>query len=300
MSAKYLLLALCLVTIQSVVSETKHVPYEWTPLDWEDIPKALPDDKIEFWYLRAPLLEQELGDWLEVVNLYHGAIGFNNTRTGEAYTLNYDAFNFFKSSMFPNITMYDNGSRSLTWINGGASFVYAGINMTWWFASHDIVATINGTMFNNYLSMFNAEINATYPYYNMVSILSEFGAKPYVPSWDCFDFVWASFNWVYENGGELNYSLHLKRNFVNVYSSVPIDYTDLYYSDLAVQAEIIDFYAFIEIKYSDLSWYELMSSFMDVFDGVFFVRSNTQYFKCQLQYPYLAADFDELPLPGQP
>jgi hypothetical protein len=63
----------------------------WTPLDWATLPKAFPgnlhpiivietceEDKVSVWYLVAPLLEQDVGNLLAGLQLYHGGIGFTN------------------------------------------------------------------------------------------------------------------------------------------------------------------------------------------------------------------------------
>jgi len=271
----------------------------WTPIDWTTIPPALDDDQVEVIYLLCPLLEEDYGDWLGYIGLHHGAIAFRNVRTGYEITINYDAFNFIRSSVFPVIVNNPNGTQDLDWINGGASFIYEGINETYWTTAQYLVSVINGTLFNNYLSKFNSQINDTYPYYNMFSITPQFGAQSYVPSWDCFDFVWASFNFLYESGASLNYTLNLKRNFVNIYSTAPLDYTDLYENDPNIKQEVVDFFAFIQANESVLSWEEFFAALFSIFDGVFYVRHSTQYYKAQLQFPYFGSDFAQQLLPGQ-
>jgi len=271
----------------------------WTPIDWTTIPPALHDDKVEVIYLLCPLLEEDFGNWLGYLGLHHGAIAFRNLRTGNEITINYDAFDFIRSSVFPVVVNYPNGTQDLDWINGGASFVYQGINETYWTTAQYVVSVINGTLFNNYLSKFNSQINGTYPYYNMFSIVEEFGAKPYIGSWDCFDFVWSSFNFLYESGASLNYSLSLPRNFANIYSTMPIDYTDLYNNDPSVRQQIIEFFEFIQANDDELTIGEFFDTLFDLFDGEFYVRHSTQYWKTKLHFPYIGSDFSAQLLPGQ-
>jgi len=289
----------CALLFFIVGSSFGHKSVPWTPIDWKTIPPAEADDKIEVFYLICPLLEEDFGDILEYVNLYHSAVAFQNNRTGNQITINYDADDFFRSSLFPVISEASNGTRELSWINQGGNFIYEGINSTYWTAGTYTVSVINGTLFNRFLSEFNNGINATYPYYNMLSILDKFGAKSWVPSWDCFDFVWASFNYLNENGAELDYTLHLKRDFVNLYGDMPIDYTDLFENDPVIREEIIDFFAFITLSYEELSFKEFLEAVVTVFDGEFYVRSSDAYWKTQIHFPYFAVDFDEQPLPGQ-
>eukprot|EP01114_Cavostelium_apophysatum_P019151 TRINITY_DN608_c0_g1_i1.p2 TRINITY_DN608_c0_g1~~TRINITY_DN608_c0_g1_i1.p2 ORF type:complete len:303 (+),score=57.45 TRINITY_DN608_c0_g1_i1:179-1087(+) len=297
-SKTLLILGLCLFGFQ--LSFSKHVPNPWIPVDWTTIPQAEPSDKVEVWYLTAPLMEATYGDDLEYASLYHGAIGFNNTRTGDGYSINYDAFNFLHSSIFPEVVAYSNGSRDLNWVNGGASFIYSGINITFWHGPETtIIAWINGSVFNSYLSDFNAQINASYPYYNMLSITADFNAQPWVPAWDCFDFVWLSFGYIFEMGGDLDYSKHPKRNFANVYSSAPVDVTDLYHKDPEMHDTIVKFYELLDAKFSDMSWFDFFAAIVDLVDGEFFVRVDESYWKCNLQTPYLGMSFWEGTLPGK-
>jgi len=276
-----------------------HKTVPWTPIDWKSIPPAQQDDQIFVYYLICPLLEEDFGDLLEYVNLYHAAIAFENNRTGEQYTINYDADNFFRSSLFPEISTSSNGSRQLNWINQGGNFIYQGINSTYWIAGIYTVAVIDGTLFNNFLSEFNSKINGTYPFYNMLSIIDQFGDKPWVPSWDCFDFVWFSFQYLYDNGAKLNYSLHLERNFVNLYGDMPLDYTDLFNNDPEIQEDVINFFALITAAFDELSFEDFLTAALSFTEGEFYVRSSSSYWKTQVHFPYIAVDFDVKLLPGQ-
>jgi len=271
----------------------------WTPIDWTTVPKALSDDKVTVQYLLSPLLEEDFGDTLEYFNLYHGAIAFTNNRTGYEITINYDAFDLFRSSLFPKIIVFPNGTRELSWVNEGGAFIYLGINETYWTAGQYAVSVINGDLFNDYIVNYISSVNASYPYYNMFAVLDQFGVKPYLPSWDCFDFVWASMAYLYASGAKFDYSYQVKRNFANIYSAEPIDYTDLYESDPVVKNSIIDFYEFIDASFGDLSWIEFFDALSELFEGEFYVRSSTKYWKADLHYPYMAVDFVGQPLPGQ-
>jgi len=280
--------------------EVNHMPPPWTPIDWTTIPLAKPTDQVTVLYLLAPLLEEDFGNWLGDLNLYHGALGFFNQNSNYSITLNYDAYDFFRNSLFPKIAVYSNGTRDLVWDNGGASFIYMGINETYWEEQYK-VASVNGTVFNAYLSEFNSQINGTYPYYNMFSTLYQYGANPWLSSWDCFDFVWSSFDFLHKYGGVFDYSLHLKRNFANIYSSVaPADYTTLYNEDPVARENIIDFYAYTQLLVKDLSIMEFITATVEVFEGIFYVRQSTEYWQATLHFPYIGLDFDEAPLPGQP
>jgi len=285
--------------VHSAVSDDKPPP-PWTPVDWKTLPQANPDDQVSVYYLVSPLLEEDFGDILKYINLYHGAIGFRNHRTNFSITINYDADDFFRNSLFPEVVKYDNGTRDLVWVNQGGSFIYLDINYTYWEAGIYETTVVNGTLYNMYISDFNSAINATYPFYNLFSVLEHFGATPWLPSWDCFDFIWSSFRFFADNGAVFDPNLKLKRNFANIYSSQPpIDYTELANEQPQIRENIIEFFEFIELKLSDLSLVEIFAMIVEVFDGQFYVRYDDQYWLAQLQFPYFAIDYEVQPLPGK-
>lgn len=273
----------------------------WIPISWESVQVAEPGDVIDVWYLLAPLLEENFGDFGQYVNLYHGAIAFNNSRTGVSYTLNYDANDFFRNSLFPLIVEYPNGTRDLVWDNGGASFIYEGIDSLYWYAGQYRVANINGSAFNKYITQWLPTVNGSQPYYDMFSVVDAATGKFWITSYDCFDFVWQSFRILYgENGTLFDYSVNISRNFITIYGEAPMYYTTLFDEDPAIREQVIDFYAFIQAKYSDLSVSEFIDTFIAiVLQEVFYLRQSTDYWKTNLADPFIGVHFDVAPLPGQ-
>jgi hypothetical protein len=74
----------------------------------------------------------------------------------------------------------------------GGTYVYEGIYSEYWTTLNQYVGTINGSIYSSYLADFNSKINETQPYYKMFSITESWGKPYWVPSWQCFDFVFAS------------------------------------------------------------------------------------------------------------
>jgi len=298
-------LFLFFLSVLSLVSSA--VPHDevdvapWTPVDWRTLPKANPDDKVQVLYLVAPLLEEDVGNLLKDLDLFHGALAFNNLRTNFSITVNYDADDFFRASLFPEIKQYDNGTKYLVWDNLGANFIYLGINWTYWDAGTYVVAEISGDLYNTFLSTWNANLNQSQPYYNMFGIMEKFGGKSYVKSWDCFDFAWNAFNFLYANGGTFNDSVHINRNVVNFYtgSNAPLDVTKLYNTDPDTHNEIIDFYEVLGANIEDVTFWEIILTVFDAFDGYFFIRSSSKYYEAQLMWPFVGLDWVYAPLPGQ-
>jgi hypothetical protein len=108
----------------------------WIPLNWKDIPPAEPGlrpyarsrvrttdtakgDVIEVYYLVAPLMEEDYGNKLRYLDLFHAALGIVNLNTSFAYTINYDADEVVTSSVVPTVKTYKNGTCSIEWSNGG-------------------------------------------------------------------------------------------------------------------------------------------------------------------------------------
>jgi len=271
--------------------------HPWTPIDWQTIPPALPTDKIDLFYLMAPLMEETYGDELADFDLFHGAIAFSNQRTGYEITINYDAFDLLASSLFPAVNTSGNGQ--LTFINSRGTFIYLGINESYWYANQYLLGTISGTLFNNYLSEYNSQINTTLPYYNLFGVKDQFADKAYLSSWDCFDFVWASLNYFYLNGATFNYSLQISRNYVNLYGSFPIDSTQQYENNPEIHAQIIAFYESIDAAFQNASILGFAAAMSEILVGdIYFYHSN-QYYMTELHDPFVGVDYVVVPLPGQ-
>jgi len=275
-------------------------PAPWTPVDWRTLPAASPADSVDLYYLVAPLLEDDIGPILGELGLYHGAIAFVNKNTNFSITLNYDADDIFRASFFPYIVSYPNGTKDLNWVNGGAAFIYMDINTTYWISGTYKVTTIPGNMYNDFISQWNAKVNVTEAFYDMFAVMDKWGGTCFVESWDCFDYVWESFQVLYDMGAKLNESLILNRDFSNIYvTEPPTDVTPLYFADPRVHDEIVAFYEFIEFKWGQLSWWEFIWDLLDTFDGVFYYRQANTYWKMQLHPPFFGFDWYPDPLPGQ-
>lgn len=58
----------------------------------------------------------------------------------------------------------------------------------------------------------------------------------------------SSFHLIIDNGAKFDPTMKLKRNFANIYSSVPpVDYTELARENPTIKEEIIEFFEFIEV-----------------------------------------------------
>jgi len=292
LSSILLYLLLFLISI-----DAKNVPSvaPWTPINWRTLPHA-DTDKVEVLYLVYPLLEESFGNYLGDLGLHHGAIAFHNINQQYNITINYDAFNFMRSSVFPVV----NPNGTLTWENGGASFVYAGINETYWTSAQYVVTTINGSQYWDFLSLYNANINESYPYYNMVSVVDSFGSPPYVSSWDCFDYAFDAFNYLGGIGAKFNDELSVYRNYANFYGGVPEDVTILYAKDPDTRKEVVGFYAVLEGADGNMTWLNYLDNLYKIIAlGDVYVKNSEKYWAVSLHFPYIDCSYDLALLPGQ-
>jgi len=292
------IIASLIICVYLSSSESKVIP--WDPIDWTYVTPALPTDAIDVYYLLAPLLEDDIGTWGETFNVYHGAIGFNNSRTGDEYTLNYDAFDFFRNSLFPIINTNGTNGTQLTWVDGGATYIYTGINESYWIADQVRVAQINGSVFNQFIK-WSPAINETYPYYDMFALTDPNTTDIYLNSFDCFDFVWLSFEYLYAQKVKFDYTVNVSRNYMTFWGESPVDMSELYNTSDYYRTDINDFYIFTELKISDMSVSAWASMTYDVTtEGLFYIHQDSKYWMTYLEDPLMTIKFLDTPLPGAP
>lgn len=265
----------------------------WTPINWRTLPVANDTDVVEVYYLIAPLMEDKYGKLFGSLHAYHGALAFLNKRTNFGFTVNYDAFNFVHSSLFPTIVVNASGHKSLQFDNGGGTFVYAGINQTYWTQEKQVVATISGALLNKFMQ-WNSHINATHPYYNLLGISQKWNATPYVPAWTCFDYVFLAFDYLQQNGANFSVTAGY-RDFSNIYSSAPLNITLTEQTDNQLHDNVIGFYEVFDREFKSLTFMELIYEILATLDGVFYIRISDSLYQAKLHYPYAGLDWYQVP-----
>jgi len=249
-------------------------------------------------YLVAPLLTQEFGPLFSYIGGYHSGIALINVNTGFNITINYDADDFLRNNLFPFVTKLDNGTKVLEFVNGGANFIYMGINLTYWTQERTVIGEIDGTMYNTFMSNFNANTNASHPYYNLVQVTSNFSGKPFLPAYTCFDFVWESFTNLYKLGMRYEANLSLKATLGTIYAkSFPQNVSLEYYA--AEHDKIVAFYEFTEAKFGNMTFHELAAELFFVFDGDFYLRVDATLYKVKLKFPLVDSGYYLRALPWQ-
>jgi hypothetical protein len=263
----------------------------WIPLDVNTLPQAAPGDKINVFYLVAPLMECEYGNDFTVIDAYHGGLGIINTNTGFAITLNYDAIPNFNNALLPYVNTSDN---TLQWSNQGAVFIYNGINETFWYSNMELVANINGDQYNKYMTWIK-NFNTSYPWYDLWTSLTDWPGDFFQPySHDCFSFVWQSYAQLTSLGA------------VIVPSQTPIGLLT-FYTDSAPfkvdmtnptnQLQVFKFYKDMSEKIEQLGVLGLIVVMVDlIFEPHYYFHVGTDYYEVKLVYPYVGTIYDNLPV----
>jgi len=256
----------------------------WIPLDINTLPPANPGDQINIFYLIAPLMECDYGNDFTYVGAYHGGLGLYNINSGFSITLNYDATPNFIQALIPNIS---NGE--LYWDNQGAVFIYQGINETFWNSNFELLATINGTTYNN-LMKWTGSYNTSFPWYNIWSVYKHFPGTPLFPSDDCFTFVWNTINFLKGQGVSVVPS-QAKVSLLAFYSDtapVKVDYTNI-----TIKKDILAFYSSMVSKLDSLGvigFIEVMIE-LALWENYYFHDGN-DYYQVSLKFPWVGTIYD--------
>jgi len=269
---------------------------DWVALNWTTVPKAEPNDIVQVFYLASPLLYCDYLDDAELINGYHGAVAFLNTRTNQSWNLNYDAWPSFLGAIVPHITKYPNGSADLEWTNFGGVFIYDSINTTYWHTIAEVVATMNGDQFNQLIE-YLPEMNKTMPYYNLLSVYRSFPSDPLFEGFECFQWTFVCLAEVQRLGGVIAPGVvTLQQSLSALYSLQEPQKVDI--KDPAVLADLIEFYEALEDGYTDIGLIKFFEEiWMVAMEGKFYVYDNTDYYLVQLTWPYMELHWYPMTVP---
>jgi len=288
------MIALFFVLISSTLSLSDYCG-PWPVLGPNQVPLALPSDSVDVFYMAAPLLYCTNLDEYTYINGYHGGIGLRNRRSGLNITVNFEGFPSFKGSFLPVITELSIGSVHFQWQNGGKTFIYPGINMTYWHSLNEKVATMNGLQFNEFMKWV-ALANATFTHYNPWFVYKSFPDQPLLTGFECFQFALKSVQKVRELGAVMvpgidKLYVSLGTSYADV-KPILVDYWDPVWHD-----RIEDFYMLLDEKWNDLGYIKFLEALWDlIVDGDFFVRDNDSYYYYQLAFPFFGMHWSPMPI----
>ncbi|KAN0032661.1 hypothetical protein ACTFIV_006569 [Dictyostelium citrinum] len=261
------------------------------------------DDQYEVYYVQAPLMYAIYGDLFEKINAYHSGVGFYNLNGGPNISLDYFAGPTLENALIPeNITQDSQGNYNLTWNTYGLIEVTNYINETYWSKRELVMYGLTGLQIKQYLSW--APIyNQTHPVYNLFSIASGSGDNGYLEtiihnlglgsedsivyqnSSTCDDFVWASFNTIYQLGG----------NLVGMQSNPPKDQITLFttgeptivdYNNVTQRNQLASFYInLMSIANKNESALQIFEELISLFNGTFYCYIDGVYYEMYLSKP---------------
>jgi len=257
----------------------------WTAIDLNlDVPTARPDDTIMVYYMCAPLLYCDYLDELTYINGYHGGLGLINTRTNVSITVNFDGFPSFAAAFLPIMKQLSNGSFSLDWQNGGKTFIYAGINNTYWHSLQRHVYNMTGGQFNHFRTWLS-KANDTFLFYNPWFVYSDFPSAPVLSGYECFQFT---FNALQEIG-------KLGATLVPGVVSLPVSLGTAYTKSAATKIDFFDpiwrnkitnFYLMLEEKWDTLGYLGFVEELILILmTGDFFIRQDNDYYIVEISWP---------------
>jgi len=236
-------------------------------------------------------------------NAYHGALGFFNTyvdghcfvvvgreltitsRSKLSWNVNFEAWPSFLGALTPHIHKYANGSVDLVWENHGGVFIYNDINVTFWNAIHELVATMNGNQFNTLLNSFIA-MNTTLPFYNPISVYKSFPNELLLEGLECFQWTFMCLSEIQRIGGKLGKGItYLKQSLPVIYAKSTPKKVNI--SNPEVLSDVILFYEAILHGWKDVGVSKFFKELWRIAaEGTFYIYDNTDYYVIELSYPY--------------
>jgi len=289
-------------TQEQSLSSLIHTPLhssDWEPRSIDDLPALDPmesSDHALVFLLQAPLLKWKLGDVLSQLNMTHGAIGVQTfSRTNQSnnlfFSVEYDGIPEMFSSVFPTIV---NGT-TLQWHNFGGSMLYFPVNVTYYSTGVTLLGQLSAAQYNRFVNEYIANINATRPYYQMMSVVDAASGEEYLPSFDCFDLVYDALDWLlHEVHMKLDPDVQVWKCWTNLITGqepMRIDDVDEYYED------ILQFYQLIEFKFKDLSLLDALVQLRDlVIEKYMYLRVKNSYYKLKLAAPYGELRYEQVPI----
>lgn len=266
-------------------------------------------DVIDVYYDEAPVFERKEGDKLGELHLYHGAVGFRDRTNGLNFSSQFDAFYEVGNATFPHVVI-DNTTNQTTiiWCNKGVVCWNDFINETYYnqtlfpSAQTTLVGTVNGTIMNKLIDWLPRKNKSDDVYETW--IVQSANGEVYFNSSTCVDYVWDVFGKLTELGADLNTSLSLRRNNINLFVKRPPEAVNS--SDPEVWADILKFYQLvgdIKLPYERNVFAalihlleQIVEYLPEIEEATKYVYVNHTYYKVELEFPFISITYDVQPL----
>ncbi|EGG18409.1 hypothetical protein DFA_03903 [Cavenderia fasciculata] len=238
------------------------------------------EEEIEVYYVEAPLLKSQFGDLLANINAFHSGVLFYTLTTEEYYTVDFIAYPGILPTFFP--TIYNDTANNfidIIWNSSGLVQFVPSYNQTYWTKSN-LTMTITGAIFEQY-SCWVPYYNETYNYYNLFDVKDEQSNQLYIPSSICNDFVWQSFQTLYDLGGEVVTTVDPPRDFATLFVDAEPIFVE-YPQEPDNWAQITNFYINLVGLSHNQTADELLEHIITLFNGQFFLYIGGNYYNMSL------------------
>ncbi|EFA79252.1 hypothetical protein PPL_07670 [Heterostelium album PN500] len=236
------------------------------------------DEDIEVYYVEAPLLKAMFGDLLENFKAFHSGVYFYATESKESFTLDYVASPSILGAVFPQV---NETTQDIIWMSNGIVQFNTDFNQSYWSSGQQYIMTVNGETFAKYLCW--AELyNQTNPFYNLFEVRDNVTLELYLSSSICNDFVWATFEALYNLGGEIPEATTTppSRDFITLYvTKEPYAITDP--EDPATWDQLMSFYEKMQLQPNETA-IQFVSSLVQAFSGNFYYYRSQVYYNLSL------------------
>mmetsp|Transcript_121792 Transcript_121792/g.171357 ORF Transcript_121792/g.171357 Transcript_121792/m.171357 type:complete len:347 (+) Transcript_121792:69-1109(+) len=265
-----------------------------------------PTDHIQVWFLEAPVFKAAFGNLFKLLKGFHTAVGFVNTATGEEWTFEYDAVYEVLNATLPFVKKVIDGNSSkphqeLEWFNQGNNCVSKGIKWSYYNAGQNLVTNITGLQFNEFIKWVPKD-NVTWTEYQLFYAYEHFdgwNTPQLVTASTCYDYNWRVWDELYRLGAKFNYSIALKHDWVNVYTSaVPLKTVDM--TQPPIKKEVIEFYnAWVNSLH--VPWVDFLMALEDILLGSKYLHAYGKYYILDpMNAPYMNRYYSYAPFPGTP
>jgi len=151
-----------------------------------DVPLVSPNDTIEVFFLRAPLLESSLNTtMMGAFNAFHSGVGFSASN-GSTWQFEYDAQHFI-GALFPEVA-----DLTIKWDNAAEVCMTPFLRKTYWKLAL-LVHTITGAQYNSLADTIGG-YSAKHPLYQTFTVYNSAEQLPYHQADTCSDFTWTLFS----------------------------------------------------------------------------------------------------------
>lgn len=250
------------------------------------------DDTLDVVYLEAPVFKELFGPITGLFKMLHTGIGFYSRKTGQEFTIEYDAKFEVANATFPFVI-----GKTLKWCNAGAFCSYPFVNEDYWSFNQTAIGSINGKQFNALLDWVQS-VNTTneYSHYELWDVYSSHWKNPpenqdshLINSLTCASGAFRLLGKLKGLGAQLVSSLH--RDYIVLYAR---NLEEINQEDPSERTALLEYYSDFQVigkKFREIV--HMLEHFL-VHDK--FIYANGKYYKMNMRWPFFGFHYAETPI----